>query len=458
MTSASEKKHPYLIAILAGGIFLRFFHLGQHSFWLDEFINFFDATAPFPQMHRVILASPPIYHYIVRCFYLLFGYSDFWLLVPSATFGSLLVLFTFFAAQRLFSREIALWATLLMAVSPMDVLYSQELRMYSLVPLLSLGSLFFWELAMQEDRPRDWLLYGLFSLLGMYTHNWFPMLVFSQGAWSVGTWISQKHLSRLGLSVYVGLGLLYLPWLPVLHDQLQKPIYNHMRPTSLKDILITVGALSGIKVSAGHSWVGVGTDARWPIVLFTTALLVYAMARNKTAFRIAMTALIIPFSLAFIISRFRPIYNGDRYTILGLPAYLIAISTAFVLPPHHSVRRVFTFLGLCWVGGCLFLLSHYYFHYQKAPWKVMHQYIQSMASPDDYFNISTLDYNSMAFRYYRVHAKEFTTWENVQPSAHVYIPIRNTDIGLFESQLPAKIQIKDRKNFGDFSVLTAALR
>src|SRR5690242_3485073 len=67
------------LSIITLGTFLRFFHLGTYSLWLDEFLNFFDATHAFREMYRIILASPPLFHYVVRCFYLVFGKNDFWL-------------------------------------------------------------------------------------------------------------------------------------------------------------------------------------------------------------------------------------------------------------------------------------------------------------------------------------------------------------------------------------------
>src|ERR1035437_7088240 len=68
---------------------LRFYRLGFHSLWLDEVVTVRDATHSFKEIPSILVSYPPLWAYLTRAVYLKFGYSDFWLRVPAAVFGTL---------------------------------------------------------------------------------------------------------------------------------------------------------------------------------------------------------------------------------------------------------------------------------------------------------------------------------------------------------------------------------
>jgi len=441
----------YFILLLA--TISRLYHLGFQSFWLDEFINFFDSTHPFHKIHSEILASPPLFHYVVRCFYLIFGKNDFWLRFPSALFGVATVGLLFIAVDRLYERKAAIWASLLCALSPMAIVYSQELRMYSLLPLLSLSTVFFWELAMRQNRSIFWVGFSIFSVAGLYTHNWFPFLIASAGAWSCMEWTIKKSWSRKGIAAFILTTLLYFPWIPVLREQMSRNVYGHMaRPTllSIRDVFY---AFAGIKVPSGHSWVGVGTTAVIPIFIISMAFFFLGL-RNKSVLRIFFVGMFLPFIAIFLVSRwYRPIFMANRYTIMFLPIYFIVISQAFCIFSSTKALRLSYFFQIFWLCGCVFVDGEYYFHFQKAPWKSMVQWINRNSIKDDRINFSALDYNRVAFDYYIPILQELPSLSNIDRNFSAYIPVRNTEMPGLIQHFPPNLKIETSKDFLDYTVL-----
>jgi len=442
------------LSIIMLGIFLRFFRLGTSSLWLDEFLNFFDATHPFREMQRVILASPPLFHYVVRCFYLVFGKNDFWLRFPSALFGSISVGILFMVINEFSDRQTALWGTFLYAVSPMSILYSQELRMYSLLPLLALVALYFWELAMREDKLHDWALFTIFALAGLYTHNWFPFLVLSLGICSLGGWVQRGFFSRRGVASFFIVLIFYVPWLPVLFDQMKKPVFGHMHMAGFKDLHETMYAFDGIKVYSGDSWVGLGTDARALFVLLSVGLFFYGLLQNKLILRLTVAGLVLPLAFTFLISKYyRPIYFGGRYTVMCLPAYFLVISQAFTSNGSLRAQRFCKFFGILWISCNLFVLSRYYFHYQKAPWKTMAQWMNENSSSNDFIMTSALEYSGLAFDYYPLGLERLSDLKSFDNKSCVFMPVPNIGLKAVEESLPKDVFIQTSKNFPEVTIL-----
>src|SRR6266705_1449855 len=135
--------HKYtfiLIGIIMLAAILRFWQLGHVPVspdW-DEVALGYDAYSiihtgrdEFGKFLPVVLRSfddykPALYTYLTIPFVYVFGLSVFAVRVPSAIFGVLAVLATYFLAKELFrNHSIALIAALLMAISPWSLQFSR---------------------------------------------------------------------------------------------------------------------------------------------------------------------------------------------------------------------------------------------------------------------------------------------------------------------------------------------
>ncbi len=150
-----------LLILLAGGI-LRFYQLDAESLWTDEAVSLMEAgeESPAKVMAKVaqLEGSPYGHHLLLHYWIKLFGDSEFSLRFTSAFFGLLSILVFFFLVKGLdpfFDRPTALLSSLLMATAMLQVLYSQEARLYSLFGFLALLSTYFLVEAMRNKKIDD---------------------------------------------------------------------------------------------------------------------------------------------------------------------------------------------------------------------------------------------------------------------------------------------------------------
>ena len=160
---------PFAVALL-----LRLYRLGTQSLWSDEAFSF--VTASKGVVGSVLsslkeAAIPPL-HYVLLSLLLHFGRSEWWLRLPSAIFGALSVLALFLLLGRFSSSKVAVAGSVLLAVHPFHIWFSQEARPYALLCLLSLLSMWaFLEAAREEGRTRWLLAYAVFTALLPLAHH-----------------------------------------------------------------------------------------------------------------------------------------------------------------------------------------------------------------------------------------------------------------------------------------------
>ncbi len=227
-----------LLLIVATGV--RFYQLAQQSLWSDEGNSAALAGRTLAQISRDAAADihPPLYYWMLHLWAGVAGTSEWGLRSFSALLGVLLVLATAELARQWHGEFAGLAAALLAALSPFQVYYSQEARMYVLLALWAvLLMLVFWhyvraeEQALAANRARSlpgWrgLLLGLVAAAGLYTHYVFPLMIALVAGlyvlWLLSTrraGMPARRLLAFALSLGVAL-LLYLPWAGVAIRQL----------------------------------------------------------------------------------------------------------------------------------------------------------------------------------------------------------------------------------------------
>ena len=257
-----------LLLLLATG--LRFHRLDAQSFWNDEGNSARLSERPIAAILEGTASDihPPLYYLLLHGWRALLGDSEFGLRALSAFAGVVTVAAVFALAKRgrgqysvgqysVFSRSAGqsekrsdllntdllntvllntgywLPATLLAAVSPVLVYYSQETRMYALLALLA--ALSTWALlAWRRGAGRRWAVaYVLLAAAGLYTHYFFPAIMVAQGLLVLPVARGQIPGSRFQgksalpwplapgpwnlswLLLAAAAVALYLPWLPI---------------------------------------------------------------------------------------------------------------------------------------------------------------------------------------------------------------------------------------------------
>lgn len=193
--------------ILIGG-FARFYKLGEKFYWGDEVftsmrvsgLDSHQLNTKLEKIHNSITTTgifksnvlpskdssikdlihslkeedsqhPPLF-FVLNYFWLNFSSPDTYnQRAVSAIFGTLGIISIFFLGIELFGSYLyAILASFIFSLSPLQILYSQQNREYSMWVFMTIISSTFLLKAIRKNRKTDWILYSIFATLSLYTY------------------------------------------------------------------------------------------------------------------------------------------------------------------------------------------------------------------------------------------------------------------------------------------------
>jgi hypothetical protein len=175
---------PYLAVcafiLIFVGFALRLYRIAYQSVWWDEAYSLHMAREGMAVMlglpggaTQVHWDQPPLYYLLLNLWVGLVGDSEFGLRSLSSVLGVLLLPVVYRVAGRLFDRRTGLAALAVAAFSPVYIVYSQETRVYAVLPLCYLLSIYLFHRLMEagEDAPlRLWVALAVVEALSLYLH------------------------------------------------------------------------------------------------------------------------------------------------------------------------------------------------------------------------------------------------------------------------------------------------
>lgn len=340
---------------------LRFGEIGRESLWFDEVVSMRLARQPDPiALLRVLpemdATAAPLHPLILQGWVAIFGPSDGSGRALSAIFGVVTVVLTAWVGRRLLGGEAGLWAGWLVAISPLLVQYSREIRMYA---WLTLNATIAWSLlAALRDGGGRWVRAAyVVSLAAMgYAH---PLGLLMVAALALASGLERRRLglSRTGWAVLHGVGfLLIAPWLPRYLDH--EPSIASERWLGLRYLLgLPIGFVGG----------------NFVVLALCVGLIGWGLIRRggRAADRFAWTMLgcwlLVPPALLYGYSLVsHPIFGQARYTLFVGPAYLVLLGGGLARLP--KVAALLVVIGLAALSASL-LNTSVYAPGIKADWR-----------------------------------------------------------------------------------------
>ncbi len=162
-----------VLAIVLAGAGLRLYRLDAQGAADNESFSILTSRLPVPQMTaRLVedIVHPPLYQYALHWWFVIFGSSVFQARLLSALFGIAAVWMIYWLGAITFGRRTGLTAALLLAVSQLGVLYSQESRSYSLTLFLNILTIFFFWMAIRRRGVLWWLGFLVAAVALIQTH------------------------------------------------------------------------------------------------------------------------------------------------------------------------------------------------------------------------------------------------------------------------------------------------
>ncbi len=412
------------IAYVAGVVLLslavRLYDLGGKDLWIDEANSVIIAQEnPSGLIERLRFDSnPPAYYLLLHGWIRTFGDSAVAVRSLSVLFGACLVAGVFLFARRFFSFRVAAMASLLICLSPIQVVWSQQARMYTLLPLLGLVSMWFLWKAVFEGTIRSLAGYVLTTLLCLYVHNYAFYLLpahFLFLVWSGALRARPGVWAICGLCIVAG----YAPWLPTVLTQLQnKGHYSWFIP-----IWEDWGIIGSVKHTLksftpgpGASFVLPGIESFRLVPLALTVALAGLGAMGMFAgregrlsggnvVRMVVLCLAVPLACGLAGSMvITPHYVPGRVDQICFPCYVLLVSVGLSLLKPAVLRNgiLVMLIGFSLVG-----LTHHYGNKNPDGEKAMAQTIVRHSLPGDAVVCTSLTRASL--QYYLKRAGAQTT-------------------------------------------------
>lgn len=410
-----------IVHVEVGGLILlasllRGYRLTAESLWIDEIFMVGMATE---QSVWALLFEvpryephPPLYNVFMWAWVSLGDTSALWMRGSSVGFGVASVPVVYFLGRELFDRQTGLLAGFLFAISPFQIWYAQEARMYALLVLATVTS---WYLLLRiQDRWTRQRAVGFFAcgvVLG-YTHV-YGLFVLAVQALTTLWWTERRTAGgwtrgRL-VGVFAGIGLASGPWLAELARRIVRPDSEFDDPAGWLETPGTVDLLETARIHL----LGYG-DVRAPyaelpgapavlagVVAIPMLVLIGAWFLEKLNDHESSVLLLIgwiagtvvlPFALSWLV---QPMYEL-RYTIVAAPAVLLLLAAGVRAIQSAPIKVVVLILVL---GAMMYPLPAYYEEPQKDQWAEAAALVNAEATDDDVVVIVP-GWTDPAFGYY----------------------------------------------------------
>lgn len=173
-----------ILPVLVVAFTLRLINIGRYSLWSDEAGQVLAALQPrFDDFLRIVrshVMAMPL-DYMVTRLITRFTLDEGLLRLPSAIWGVLAVLFLFLTVDLLFrnnkyGRYTALITAFLLAVSPVHVFYSQEIRFYSALNCFYWSSNFLLMRFLLKPKASNLIFFTLSTLIGVFFHPYVALV------------------------------------------------------------------------------------------------------------------------------------------------------------------------------------------------------------------------------------------------------------------------------------------
>ena len=307
--------------------------------WFDEaFSALLSVKGPAAIVEATTADVHPLgYYLLLWAWGRVFGTTPFALRALSVLVGLGLVGVAYAAARAMVGPRLAAWFGWLVALSPFQVHFAQEIRMYGLLALeLTAAAALYWA-AVNHGGWLRWIGFAVLAAAAQYTHSLAAMYLLPMALIPV----YRRNWKAVQATLLCGLGslILYAPWLLRLATQIAgiRQAYWIPIPGPVELVRTLIIYLGGLPI------------ATWalPIVLFSQVLVIglggWALLKGRRSndpnSAIAGWSVYLAFApllLSFLVSQWVPVYL-DRALLPAGVAFLFGL--AWVLGGDQLPQR-----------------------------------------------------------------------------------------------------------------------
>lgn len=379
---------------------LRLFRLGHHELRGDESFGWLFSSQPIGDILQQTLVNlephPPLDYVLLHFWVQVAGDSE-WALRFTSLVGSLLAVPLIYQLARAccarvpqsqtsarYDEAIALFAALLMAISPFQIWHAQEARMYALSTVLGLAASVALLHAERYGRRRTWVAFTLLSAANAYTHYYALLIIAAQGLYWLIRWKHHHRQWKCWLLTQFGIVVLYLPWLAfgwrvlvAYHGNGDSPAFDEM----LRRLVTSFGLGQTIAPDlAAYVLPAI-------VVVFLAGCVFLARHSGSGAMFLGLY-LAGPVLGVYISSLSRPVFN-ERYLLAATPPFIVIGAAGVAGLPRLLGRRALPLaglLGLVLVAANVYSLYGYFSDPQytrNRGWRELAVHLSAVTTPQD---------------------------------------------------------------------------
>ena len=204
-----DKNLIYIFIILTSVSLLRIYNLNYESFWIDEILSFWIADPNLSlnqtiDRHNDLEQVPILFNFILKYFFKIFEYNHLAGRYLTSFFNIFsLILCLILISEITNNKKSVLFFSILICFNIYLFKYSQELRVYSLLFLLtSLSSLYFVKIT-KNDSKFNYLLFFIFTLLSILSHPFALIVFFSMITYSLVISYNRRIINKLNITLFI---------------------------------------------------------------------------------------------------------------------------------------------------------------------------------------------------------------------------------------------------------------
>ncbi len=396
------------------GLTLRLIGLGQ-SLWLDEATSALVVrNLTFSEIISKFLPTdfhPPLYYLVLKAWSDIFGTDEIALRLLSVIFGLLTILVTYFIGKEIKSKTFGVLASFLLAIAPLHVYYSQEVRMYMLSSLfVSLAVYFYIRIC---KKPKSWEWIGFSSSISLVFLTDYVSLLILPVFWLDAYRRRKKFLWRKFLLSHILLLVSIFALWPVFWQQLSGGVgvkskslewWNLLGTLTFKNIL-----LIPIKFMIGR--IGFTNKLVYGLVValvggvfsyFMVKSLRHLQKRDLKNSRIIWYWLVVPLVFGVLLSFFVPVLTYFRF-IFVLPAlYILVAWGVFSTKEKFFFVALSTFLFINFVSLAIYYKND---KFHREDWRGLTDFIENESAGKNSKVIFVANSQMEGYRYYRPDAE-----------------------------------------------------
>ncbi len=406
LVSKPKVDTTFWLFIFPTGTILRLLRLGHFSLWYDECASIQLSklvNLKFEFLSPLLNNEPPInalftflwlkFLETIRFWEKYTVYDDFAIRVLPCLWSILSIPVFYKVVKKIFHSHptAILTTTFLFAISPIQVYYAQELRIYSFYVLMNLIGLLFLLRILENNLWKDWIGLGLTFVILMYSHYFSVWTIFTTNLFLLIIIPFKKELFRKWFWTNLIAGLfilpaLYLAWF--FHEIVSNIKYVWYPNPTIKTAFITWKNLF-----AGYTD---RVNVYWIVFLTSIGLFIYGTIKLHKQKEIALYIILMSFfpifcNVFFWGLRHFSFYEHRLFIFSGVVG-IIAVGNglANITPPKLKLLCIFIFTFLTSI--CLYdyytgrlhpVDAHRLGVYNKVDFRNLSHYIRSNFQKED---------------------------------------------------------------------------